>query len=104
MQFQHLGETANKLKANFPEENSLPYKKMIGFRNFIAHDYVGIELGDVYETIVQDLPPLKMKLEKLMLDSKNNRDFRFPPSLKQRHNPYLDFTDPREQQQPGFRY
>lgn len=29
MQFQHLGETAGKLKANFPEDSSLPYKEMV---------------------------------------------------------------------------
>lgn len=29
MQFQHLGETANKLKTNFPEENSLPYSEIV---------------------------------------------------------------------------
>jgi uncharacterized protein with HEPN domain len=39
---------------------------MIGFRNFIAHDYVGIELTEIYETITRDLPPLKVKLEKLI--------------------------------------
>ncbi|MDQ1343549.1 MAG: hypothetical protein QG650_268 [Patescibacteria group bacterium] len=70
MQFQHLGETANKLKSNFPTENSLPYREMVGFRNFIAHDYVGIELSDVYETIIRDLPPLKTKLEELVRENR----------------------------------
>lgn len=29
---------------------------MIGFRNYIAHDYIGIELYEVWETIQKDLP------------------------------------------------
>ena len=65
MQFQHLGETANKMKACFPDDESLPYRQMIGFRNFIAHDYIGIELMDVWDTIIKDLPELKTTLLKL---------------------------------------
>lgn len=65
MQFQHLGETANKMKTYFPDDESLPYRQMIGFRNFIAHDYIGIELMDVWDTIIKDLPELKNTLLKL---------------------------------------
>ena len=65
MQFQHLGETAGKMKAAFPKDASLPYRQMVGFRNYIAHDYVGIELAEVYDTIAHDLPALKEKLERM---------------------------------------
>ncbi len=40
MQFQFLGETASKLRENFPDENSLPLRDMVDFRNFIAHEYL----------------------------------------------------------------
>lgn len=66
MQFQHLGETAAKMKSTFPDDESLPYRQMVGFRNFIAHDYVGIELAEVFDTITQDLPGLKEKLVALL--------------------------------------
>lgn len=69
MQFQHLGETANKLKTISHEDNSLPYREIVGFRNFIAHDYIGIELAEVWDTIEQDLPELKQKLTQLLHDT-----------------------------------
>lgn len=40
MQFQFLGETASKLRENFPGENGLPLRDMVDFRNFIAHEYL----------------------------------------------------------------
>lgn len=65
MQFQHIGEIANKLKSKFPEDNSLPYREIIGFRNFIAHEYLGIEIIDVWDTIQYDLPKLKKQIEEI---------------------------------------
>ncbi len=40
---------------------------MIGFRNFIAHDYIGIDIEEVWETIEKDLPALKVTLEQILL-------------------------------------
>jgi uncharacterized protein with HEPN domain len=62
MQFQHLGETAGKYKIAFPEDTSLPFREIVEFRNFIAHEYLGIELIDVWDTIENDLPELRKKL------------------------------------------
>lgn len=67
MQFQHLWETANKCKTYFPDDEQLPYRDMIGFRNFIAHDYIGIDIEEVWETIEKDLPALKVTLEQILL-------------------------------------
>lgn len=53
------------MKTYFPEDESLPYRQMVWFRNFIAHDYIGIDLIDVWETIVTDLPKFKKTLIKL---------------------------------------
>lgn len=62
MQFQHLGETANKLKQNFPEETRLPFSEIISFRNLIAHEYLGIEAARVYEVAIEELPKLDILL------------------------------------------
>lgn len=66
MQFQHLGETANKLKTHFPEENSIPYAEVVGFRNFIAHEYLGIDIDIVWNTVSKHLPLLKRKIETVL--------------------------------------
>ncbi len=66
MQFQHLWETTNKLKTNFPKEDSLPYAEIIWFRNFIAHEYLGIDIGIVWDTIVHNLPLLEEKIQGIL--------------------------------------
>lgn len=65
MQFQHLWETVKKLRELVPEDNSLPYEQIIWFRNYIAHDYVWIELYTVWSTIKYDLPKMKKQVNKL---------------------------------------
>lgn len=62
MQFQHLGETANKVRTHFPHERTIPFEDVIGFRNFIAHEYLGIDIGIVFDTIQEDLPKLRKSL------------------------------------------
>lgn len=39
MQLQVIGELCNNIKNHFPEFDAIPYKKIVGLRNIIAHDY-----------------------------------------------------------------
>jgi uncharacterized protein with HEPN domain len=66
MQFQHIGETANKLRKDFGDIESLPMWDIIGFRNYIAHEYIGIDILDVWDSATRDIPLLKVELEKLL--------------------------------------
>lgn len=71
MQFQHLWETANKLKTAFPDENHISYVQVVGFRNFIAHEYLGIDIGIVFDTIQNDLPGLEKLIQKRLKELSN---------------------------------
>lgn len=55
-----IGEQMNKLEeslvSNYPD---LPWKRARGMRNFIVHDYDGIDVEQVYSTVINDLPKLK---------------------------------------------
>ncbi len=44
----------------------IPWRQMYGLRNRIAHDYEGIRMKIVWETITQDFEPLKIDLLKIM--------------------------------------
>jgi uncharacterized protein with HEPN domain len=66
MQFQHIGETANKLRKDYGNIESLPMAEMIGFRNYIAHEYIGIDILDVWDSVTKDIPLLKAEIEKLL--------------------------------------
>jgi uncharacterized protein with HEPN domain len=62
-----LGEAASRvsapLRAAYPE---VPWTKIIGQRNVIAHGYAVIDHGRLFETVTDDLPPLIARLEEIM--------------------------------------
>lgn len=47
------------LLQRFPD---IPWRQIIGMRNIIAHDYLGIRLSRVYATAVDFLPVLVARL------------------------------------------
>jgi len=66
-----IGEAAR----NVPEEitkqyPTIPWRLMGDMRNFAVHEYWGVELRTVWETIKQDLPPLVPLLQEV-LDKKS---------------------------------
>jgi uncharacterized protein with HEPN domain len=50
---QRLSEAA---KANHPE---IPWASIAGFRNVLVHNYLGIDLEQIWSIIQRDLPQLK---------------------------------------------
>ena len=44
----------------------IPWRQMYGLRNRIAHDYEGIRMKIVWETITQDFAPLKAALSQIL--------------------------------------
>ncbi|MEK7403690.1 MAG: DUF86 domain-containing protein [Acidobacteriota bacterium] len=44
------------LKATQP---GIPWRRIAAFRNVLAHDYLAVELGTVWDIVHNDLPPLK---------------------------------------------
>jgi len=61
-QLWHIGETARKYREHFGDISDLPLQEMIGLRNIIAHDYLGISSSLIFTIIETDLPVLKQKL------------------------------------------
>lgn len=64
MQLQHIWETTRKVVDNFWEIKALLTKEMVWLRNFIAHDYLWISEKIIWETVISDLPEIKIKLLK----------------------------------------
>lgn len=62
-----IGEAANVVPTDFRKKHShIPWKKMIGLRNRLIHGYFDINLDIVWDTVVEDLPPLVADLEKII--------------------------------------
>jgi uncharacterized protein with HEPN domain len=64
MNFIVIGEMASKLSPEFKEScPEIEWRKIIAFRNFIAHDYFGIDSEEVWGIIKSKLPDLVKQLE-----------------------------------------
>ncbi|TGM35447.1 HepT-like ribonuclease domain-containing protein [Leptospira biflexa] len=56
-----IGENSTKLSDDTKNEYSYPWKEVVGLRNRITHDYTGINIFIVFQTIKYSLPSLKEK-------------------------------------------
>jgi len=62
-----VGEAANSVSNDFREQHPhIPWKKMIELRNRLIHGYFDINLDIVWDTILEDIPPLVADLEKII--------------------------------------
>jgi len=61
---QVMGESTKRLpdewKSAHPE---IPWRKIVGFRNVVVHDYLEIDIPAVWEVVEHDLPDLKRVIE-----------------------------------------
>jgi len=42
-------------------------------RNFVIHQYFGVELSDIWSTVMNDIPLLKKQIQKIIEDIENNK-------------------------------
>ncbi len=62
-----LGEAARKLSEIFKQEHpDIPWRRIIGLRNILIHEYEDIDYEEIWEIITIHLPILVPRLEQLM--------------------------------------
>ncbi len=64
-QFLIIGEAIIYVDNDRLEKYPYPWHLVRGFRNYIAHEYFGINMNLVWQTIIVDLPGLKRLLEEI---------------------------------------
>ena len=63
-----IGEAAKHLPEEIKQlDAEIPWKAIVGMRDKLVHDYFGVDVRFVWNTVEQDLPMLKNKI-KLLLD------------------------------------
>src|SRR3989344_4276680 len=72
--FEIIGEAAKnipqRIKGNY---KGVPWKKVAGMRNKLAHEYFGIDKKVIWKTIKEDIPELRGKILKIIKDLKINK-------------------------------
>jgi uncharacterized protein with HEPN domain len=61
---QTLAESTQKLSDGLKEKHpEVPWRQIAGFRNILVHNYLGVDLKQVWLIIERDLPALKHQVE-----------------------------------------
>jgi uncharacterized protein with HEPN domain len=63
---QALRELTAARKSRYPD---VPFRAMTGFRNVIVHDFLSLEMSEVWDVIENHLPALKPQVERMLADA-----------------------------------
>jgi uncharacterized protein with HEPN domain len=64
--FEIIGEAAGRLSSALREDNTVPWARVIAFRNRLIHGYWSIDLHLVWDVIEHELPTLKAAVDQLL--------------------------------------
>lgn len=70
--FEIIGEASSKLPKEFREKYpQVTWKRIIGLRNVLIHEYFGVDIVAVWENIKQKLPELKEQIKSIVEKESN---------------------------------
>lgn len=65
--FEIIGEATNNIDDKTKRDNpELPWRNMVSMRNFIIHEYFGVDYKMIWKTVKTDLPGLKKQVKALI--------------------------------------
>ena len=62
---------SDDLKQKYP---NVSWKEMRGLRNFVTHQYFGVELSEIWSTVINDIPLLKKQIQQIIEDIENSQN------------------------------
>lgn len=67
-QLMIIGEAANRLSVSAKGAMDLPWKRIVGQRHVVVHDYGRIDLNEIWKTVRNDLPTLITIVERYLAE------------------------------------
>jgi len=66
-QIQIIGEATKRLSEEIKSKHlDIPWKDITGMRDKLVHDYFGVDLDAVWDTVEKDVPEMKSKLKSII--------------------------------------
>ncbi len=66
-EIENIGEAASNIPEHIRQSApEVPWQRIIGMRNRLAHEYFDVHYGIVWNTVHQYLPPLRRAIEHLL--------------------------------------
>lgn len=67
MNFILIGEAAKRISQEMKTKNpEIDWKGIIGYRNFVVHEYFGVDIKVLWGAITYEIPKLKSELQKIL--------------------------------------
>lgn len=65
--FEVIGEAAKRVSPGLKQAHpEVPWRRIAGFRDVLIHDYMGVDLNEVWNIVERELPDLKRKVEAIL--------------------------------------
>ncbi|MFA6974581.1 MAG: DUF86 domain-containing protein [Candidatus Paceibacterota bacterium] len=67
MQLTIIGELTKNISASIKDQVDIPWREIAGFRDRAIHNYFGMDIDVIWNTIISDVPILKKAIKEVAL-------------------------------------